>query len=131
MWASVRREVRISLPAEQVWKVIGDPSRVAEWFGGIDSATVDGSSRTIMTGAGIAMLEEILTNDSLQKRFQYRIASPLFREHLSTIDVFDLGDDTTLVSYSADADPASMALVIAGAAGAGLNNLRRVLEAEA
>lgn len=131
MRASVRREVRISLPAEQVWKVIGDPSRVAEWFGGIDSATVDGSSRTIMTGAGIAMLEEILTNDSLQKRFQYRIASPLFREHLSTIDVFDLGDDTTLVSYSADADPASMALVIAGAAGAGLNNLRRVLEAEA
>jgi uncharacterized protein YndB with AHSA1/START domain len=131
MRASVRREVRSSLPAEQVWKVIGDPSRVAEWFGGIDSATVDGSSRTIMTGAGIAMLEEILTNDSLQKRFQYRIASPLFREHLSTIDVFDLGDDTTLVSYSADADPASMALVIAGAAGAGLNNLRRVLEAEA
>lgn len=130
MRASVRREVRIALPAGRVWKLVGDPSRVAEWFDGIDSATVDGSSRTVMTRAGIAMPEEILTNDSLQRRFQYRITSPLFREHLSTIDVFDLGDDTSLVSYSADADPASMALVIAGAAGAALNNLRRVLEAE-
>ncbi len=128
MRASVRRQVRLALPAERVWELIGDPSRLPEWFDGIVSATVEGSSRTIVTGAGITMPEQIVTNDPLQRRFQYRITSPLMREHLSTIDVMDLGDSTSLVSYSADADPASMALVIAGAAGAALRNLRRVLE---
>ena len=128
MRASVRRQVRLPLPAGRVWELVGDPSRLPEWFDGIVSATVEGSSRTIVTGAGIAMPEQIVTNDPLQRRFQYRITSPLMREHLSTIDVIDLGDATSLVSYSADADPASMALVIAGAAGAALRNLGRALE---
>ncbi len=128
MRASVRRQIRLPLPAKRVWELVGDPSRLPEWFDGIVSATVDGSSRTIVTGAGIAMPEQIVTNDSLQRRFQYRITSPLMREHLSTIDVIDLDDSTSLVSYSADADPASMALVIAGAAGAALRNLCSVLE---
>ncbi len=128
MRASVRRQIRLPLPAKRVWELVGDPSRLPEWFDGIVSATVEGSSRTIVTGGGIAMPEQIVTNDSLQRRFQYRITSPLMREHLSTIDVIDLDDSTSLVSYSADADPASMALVIAGAAGAALRNLCSVLE---
>ena len=48
----------------------------------------------------------------------------MFREHLSTLDVIDLGDGTSLVVYSADADPSTMALVIAGAAGNALEHLR-------
>jgi len=126
--ASVRRDVRIERMASQVWELVGDPARIAEWFDGIVSATVEGSRRTVLTGTGISMPETIVTNDSLQRRFQYRIDTPLLREHLSTIDVFDLGDGSSLVSYAADADPAAMALVIAGAAGAALRHLRDILE---
>ncbi len=128
MRASVRRQVRIARTADEVWAMVGDPSRVAEWFPGIESATVEGTSRTIVTSAGIPMPEVILTNDPLQRRFQYRLQTPIFKEHLSTLDVFDLGDGTSLVSYAADADPATMALVIAGAAGAALHHLRALLE---
>ena len=128
MRGSVRRQVRISAPPDRVWALIGDPARIAEWFPGISAATVDGARRTIVTGAGLPMPEEIVTNDALQRRFQYRITAPLFREHLSTLDVLDLGDGTCLVVYAADADPATMALVIAGAAGAALENLRTVVE---
>ncbi len=131
MRASVRRQVRIARPADQVWALVGDPSRIAEWFPGIDSATVEGNRRTVVTGAGLPMPEVIVTNDALQRRFQYRIETPVIREHLSTIDVFDLGDGTSLVSYAADADPATMALVIAGAAGAALEHLRTLLEGAA
>jgi hypothetical protein len=126
--ASVRRQVRIACPPDDVWAYIGDPARLPEWFPGIDSATVDGTMRVITTGSGIPMPEQILTNDPLQRRFQYRITAPMFREHLSTLDVLDLGDGTCLVVYSADADPATMALVIAGAAGSALEHLRDLIE---
>lgn len=126
--ASVRRQVRIARPADEVWSLVGDPGRIAEWFPGIVSATVEGDSRTVVTGAGLPMPEQIVTNDPLQRRFQYRLKIPTLREHLSTLDVFDLGDGTSLVSYGADADPATMALVIAGAAGAALHHLRDLME---
>ena len=128
--ASVRRHVRINRPADEIWAFIGDPARIPEWFPGIDAATVDGNSRTITTGAGLPMPEEIVTNDRLQRRFQYRIIAPLVKEHLSTLDVIDLGDGTSLVLYAADADPATMALVIAGAAGNALEHLRSMMEGD-
>ena len=126
--ASVRRHVRVNRPAADVWAVIGDPARIAEWVPGIESATVEGTTRIVTTGAGLPMPEEILTNDAVQHRFQYRITAPMVKEHLSTLDVIDLDDGTCLVVYAADADPAVMALVIAGAAGNALEHVRAMLE---
>ena len=126
--ASVRRQVRFDCSPDDVWAIVGDPARVAEWFPGIVSATVDGPTRVVVTGSGLPMPEDILTIDPLQRRFQYRITAPMLREHLSTLDVLDLGDGTSLVVYSADANPSTMALVIAGAAGNALEHLRVQME---
>ena len=125
---TVRRHVRIARTADDVWEAIGDPARIQEWFNGIDSCTVEGTTRVITTRSGIPIAEEIVTHDQLQRRFQYRITGPIVREHLSTLDVIDLGDGTSLVVYGADADPATMALVIAGAAGSALEHLRVTME---
>ena len=126
--ASIRREVRIVRTPDDVWAWVGAPARLAEWWPGIVAAEVDGDSRTITLGSGLPMPEQLLTVDPLQRRLQYRITGALFREHTSTIDVHDLGDGSSLVVYSIDADPSTMALVIAGAAGNALNNLRCLLE---
>ena len=125
---SVRRQVRIARSAAEVWALVGDPARIQEWFPGIVSSTVEGASRVILTGSGLPMPEQIVTNDQVQRRFQYRLTLPILKEHLSTLDVLDLEDGTCLVVYSADADPATMALVIAGAAGAALQHLRTMME---
>ncbi len=125
---TVRRHVRIARPAAQVWALVGEPARIADWFPGIVSATVDGSTRVVEMGSGLSMPEEIVTCDPLQRRFQYRITAPIVKEHLSTLDVLDLGDGTSLVVYGADADPSTMALIIGGAAGNALVNLKRLLE---
>ncbi len=125
---SVRRQVRIARSPDDVWAIVGDAGRIAEWFPGIDAATVEGDVRTVHTGSGIPMPEQIVTCDPLQRRFQYRITTGLFKEHLSTLDVLDLEDGTSLVVYGADADPATMALVIAGAAGSALEHLRTMME---
>ena len=94
--ASIRRELRIDRNAAQVWPLIGDPGRIHEWFPGIVSCTVetteDGVSRTVTLGTGIPLVEHIITNDPIAHRFQYRIAGGVFKEHLGTVDVIDLGD---------------------------------------
>ncbi len=76
------------------------------------------------------MPEQLLTIDPILRRFQYRITSGLFTEHLSTIDVIDLGDGTSLVVYGVDAEPSTMALVIGGAAGNALEHLRQMMEGQ-
>ena len=128
MRGTVRREVRIEASAARVWAVVGDPVRLPEWFPGIVDAQVDGTgagaTRVITTGSGLPMPEQIVTIDPLLRRFQYRITAPMFVEHLSTIDVFELDADSCLVAYGCDADPNTLALVIAGAAGNALEHLR-------
>jgi hypothetical protein len=52
----------------------------------------------------------------------------MFHEHLGTIDVFDLGDGTSLVAYSTDADPATLALLIGGGTAGALDELRTIME---
>ena len=125
---SVRRHVRIERSADQVWERIGDPARLHEWFPGIATCTVDGSTRVIATAAGVPIPEQIVTDDPLQRRFQYRITGPMVRQHLSTLDVLVLGDGSCVVAYAADAEPSTLALVVAGAAGNALDHLRRLME---
>ncbi|HEX2850791.1 MAG TPA: SRPBCC family protein [Acidimicrobiales bacterium] len=127
---SIRRECRVACSPDAAWRLVGDPARIAEWWPGIVDATVDGTARVITTGSGIPMPEEIVTVDPLQRRFQYRITAPMFKEHLSTLDVIELGDGTCLLVYSVDAQPSTMALVIGGAAGNALENARRILEGD-
>jgi hypothetical protein len=103
--ASIRRDVRIRAAADDIWAYVGDAGRLAEWWPGVTSCAVDGDIRTITMGSGLAVPEKILLVDDIDRRFQYRIIGPLFREHTSTIDVHDLGDGTCLVVYSIDAEP--------------------------
>jgi carbon monoxide dehydrogenase subunit G len=127
---SVRRQVRISRSADDVWAVVGDPVTISQWFPGIVDATVDGSTRVITTASGIPMPEEIVTNDAIQRRFQYRLTAGLVRNHMGTIDVFDLGDGTSLVSYATDGEPDAVVLMIGGATGNALHELKRRLEGD-
>lgn len=120
---SIRHDVQLPCSADRVWDLVGDPARVPEWFPGIDSCTIEGDLRTVITGSGLPMPEHLLTVDPGLRRFQYRITAPMFKEHLGTLDVHTLEDGTCLVVYSTDADPAALALVIGGAARAALVHL--------
>ena len=125
---SARHHIRIMRSAAVVWELVGDPARLHEWFPGITSCKVDGTSRSITLGSGLTMPEEILIHDRANRRFQYRITAALFNFHRGTIDVLDLGDDTCVVVYSTDADPRTMALTIGSATAGALDELRRQME---
>ena len=123
--ATLRREIRIHRSADEVWQVCGRPELLHLWFPGIVDCMVEGDVRTIITGAGLPIPEQIITNDPLQHRFQYRITAALFTSHLATLDVIDVGDGTCMVVYSTDAEPAVMALVIGGGTSGALAELQR------
>jgi hypothetical protein len=125
---SARHHIRIARSAAAVWDLVGDPARLHEWFPGIISCVVDGANRMITLGSGLSIPEEILVNDPIQRRFQYRITAPLFSYHRGTIDVLDLGDDTCVVVYSTDADPRTMALTIGSGTAGALDELKRQME---
>lgn len=131
--ATIRREIRLAHPADDVWKVVGRPDLLHHWFPGMSDctvSTVDGvTTRIIVVGAGIPMPEEILINDPIQRRFQYKLTVPTFEFHRGTIDVIELAPDDTLVVYSTDCIPNAMALVIGGATGGALDELKAQFDA--
>jgi hypothetical protein len=126
--ATVRHHVVVDVPAAAAWALLGDPTRVTEWFPGITACVVEGSTRTVTLGSGISMPEELVTIDALQRRFQYSVRLPIVRSHLSTIDVLELEAARCCCVYSADAEPAVMALVIGGTAADGLVRAKSILE---
>jgi carbon monoxide dehydrogenase subunit G len=129
MRATARRDAVIEVSADAAWRVVGRPEVLHHWFPGIVACRVEGAERTVTLGSGLTLVESILTNDPLQRRFQYRISGGFFVEHLASIDVIALGERTCLVTYASDADPATMAIVLGGATAAALVELRRQLEA--
>ena len=128
MRASQRRHRIIHVEADRAWSVISRPELLHLWFPGIVACSVDGSVRTITTGMGLQLSEDLLTNDPLQRRFQYRISGGFFREHLASIDVLPLDERSCVVVYASDADPATMAIILGGAMEGALAELARQLE---
>ncbi len=135
---TVRRHVFVEAPAEVVWALVGDPSRLGEWFPitGCEVARDDGAehlpptTRWITLASGLRFEERIVTLDHDLRRFQYSIINnPIVKSHLGTVDVIADGAERCLVMYSTDLDPEVMALVIAGAAGEGLQHLKEMFEA--
>lgn len=132
MRASVRRQTEIAVPADAAWAVVTRADVLATWFPGLRQVVMKTPTiRTITTGMGLSLDEEILTNDPLQRRFQYRITGGFFTEHLASVDVIPLAAGRCLATYASDADPATMAIVLGGVMEAALVSLREQLEAGA
>jgi uncharacterized protein YndB with AHSA1/START domain len=126
--ASLRYERRISAPADRVWEVVRRPDSIAEWFPGIVSCSVEGSTRTITTASGLTMDEHIVCCDDQLRRFAYRVTTAPFTFHLGVIDVFELAPEEALCVYSTTAEPDTLALLIAGGTVGALDEIARRAE---
>ncbi|MEJ6512090.1 MAG: SRPBCC family protein [Actinomycetota bacterium] len=126
--ATIRSHARVNRSADEVWKIVGDPTRIVEWFPGVTEATVEGNNRTLMLKAGLPVHEEIVTLDHRMRRFQYRITGPLpVKYHLGTMDVIEDGEPGCLLMYSTEISPDPMAFVLDGVISEGIGNLARML----
>ncbi len=123
---TVRRHIFIDSPADEVWALVGDPSRLHDWFP-ITSCEVVGNKRWINLASGLRFEEDIITLDHDLRRFQYSIVNNLIvKSHLGTVDVIPDGPNRCMVMYGTDIDPEPMGLIIIGAAGSGLEKLQEI-----
>lgn len=126
--ASLRTHARIGRPADEVWKVVSDSAGISAWFPGIESATVAGRTRTCTLAGGISLVEDVVNVDDELRRFQYRITDGLpVESHLGTVDVLEDGDGT-LVVYSTEVTPDSLAGLMGPAVEGGVQGLKALLE---
>ena len=105
--ATARAHTRIARPADEVWALVTDPTRINGWFPGVDGCTFDDGVRHVHVVGDIEVDEKIVTNDVALRRFQYSLVPsavvPL-ESHLATVDVLDDGDGA-LVVYSIEVAP--------------------------
>ncbi|MGV9826488.1 SRPBCC family protein [Gordonia sp. NPDC003429] len=126
--ATLRSEITIEQPADAVWRaVVDDP--IENWFPLIENSVVEGSSRTIVLQDGTKVEEAIVTRDPSLRRFQYKVVGgdlPV-EHHLGTVDVIVLEDNSSLVVYSTEIEPAAIGEVMGPAIADSLTGLRQRL----
>ena len=126
--ATIRRHIFINRSADDVWTLVGRPDLLHEWFP-TTGTKMEGNTRWIYLASGLEFEEDIVTLDNSLRRFQYTIVNnPIVKDHLGTVDVIDDPHGGCVVVYSTQMEPEVLALIIGGAAGAGLENLKRIME---
>ena len=127
--ATIRRHIFINRPAAAVWELVGRPDLLHEWFP-TTGTKMEGNTRWIYLASGLEFEEDIVTLDHALRRFQYTIVNnPIVKNHLGTVDVIEDPRGGCVVVYSTQMEPEVLALIIGGAAGAGLEKLKQIMEA--
>lgn len=127
--ASLRTHARIARSAEDVWKVVSDPAAISTWFPGIEESTASQGSRSCTLAGGTELEEDIVNVDGSLRRFQYRIRAGMpVEQHLGTVDVLEDGQQASLVVYSTEIEPDSLAEMMGPAIEGGLQGLKDHLE---
>ena len=130
MRGSVRREVVVDVPADTAWRLVGPPDLLHHWFPGVVACEVAGDRPH-----GHPRLRADARRDDPHQR---PAAAPLpVPDHGRLLHRAPGARSTSspststpcLVTYATDADPATMAIVLGGATGGALAELRRQLEA--
>ncbi len=137
---SIREHVIIEVPPDLVWSRIADVENNSSWFTSLQTSWCDLDNATgrpvrmVVGGTGLAMTEDIIRVDSVQRRLQYRLRPIGFiTHHLATIDVLDVTDltgaPTSMVVYSTELSPAPLAVAFGGATRQALDTLKTQTEA--
>lgn len=114
---SLRSHVVIDAAPDAVWEVVSDAANIADWFPAMSRSSGDGMRRTVVLQDGSTLDEVVVNADPALRRFQYRVVGgdlPV-EHHLGTVDVIELEPNRTIVVYTTEIEPASLAEAFDGA----------------
>ena len=96
----------INATPDQVWGIVGDPSKISDWHPVISESSVSGSDRSCTMTNGAQIQERIESVDNEGRAYIYTITeSPLpLASYRSTISVESEGTET-IVTWSANFEP--------------------------
>ena len=77
---TLRNEIAIAAPADEVWRILGDLTATPEWIPGVVEANVEGDERICRTADGAEIHERITARSDETRSFSYeqsRVPMPI------------------------------------------------------
>ncbi len=97
--------VDIDAPPEAVWRFIGDPTTVPQWYPKYVACEVDGDRRTLRTAEGAELHERLLERDDDRRFYSYSVVSGApVASHLASFEVTAEGAGSR-VRWATQAEP--------------------------
>ncbi|GAA3251040.1 hypothetical protein GCM10017691_63510 [Pseudonocardia petroleophila] len=126
---SLRSHVVIDATPDTVWQLVSDTANIADWFPAMRSSSGDGTHRTVVLQDGSRLDEIVVNSDPVLRRFQYRIVGgdlPV-EYHLGTVDVIEVNAGRSVVVYTTEIEPVTLAEAFEGAISGAVQELPKHL----
>lgn len=109
--ASIRKEILIEVPAEEVWAAVRDVGEVHRRLapGAVSDVRLDGDTRVVTFSNGLVVRELIVDIDDDSQRFAYAAVGGRARHHNATMQVFTEGGHRSRLVWITDLLPNELA----------------------
>jgi len=128
--ASIRREVTINVPAEQLWDAVRDVgalhTRLVPGF--VTDCRLEGDARLVTFANGMQARELIVDVDDTQRRLAWAAVGGRLTHHNASVQVFEAGEHACRLVWIADLLPNELAPAIAGMIEQGLVAMKKAQE---
>ena len=129
--ASIRREFLIDARPEDVWDAVRDigalHTRLVPGF--VTDCKLEPGARIVTFGNGMTVKELIVDLDDKARRLAWSATGGRLSHYNASMQVFPEGDQRTRAVWIADLLPNEMAQTIAGMIAAGMQAMKKTLEA--
>lgn len=128
--ASIRKEILIEAPSEEIWDAVRDVGAVHHRLapGFVVDTRMDGAARIVTFGNGIVAREIIVDIGDGARRLVWSVVGGRMTHHNASLQVFADGENRSRVVWIADLLPNDIAGVIAGMIDQGMATMKRTLE---
>lgn len=131
--ASIRKEIRIKAPANQIWDALKDVgalhTRLVPGF--VTDTKMEGNTRVVTFGNGMVAREEIVSIEPSQQRVAWAVIGQQFRHYSSAAWVESDPKGGSRFFWSADLLPDDLAPQVDKMMTEGIEAVKRTLEASA
>ncbi|WP_394820671.1 SRPBCC family protein [Pendulispora albinea] len=130
--ASIRKEVVINARPESIWSAARDFGALHRRLvpGFVTDARLDGDARIVTFSNGAVARERLVDLDDETRRLAWTVVESPFglEHHNGVLQIFDEGEDQSLVVWTADLLPNDPASTIDGFMERGLEVMKRTFE---
>ena len=130
--ASIRQEIQVAAPAEKIWDAVRDVGQIHRRLvpGFVTDCRLDGDAARIVTfGNGVVAREVIVDLDDAARRACWSASGGRLTHHNASLQVFAEDAGHSRLVWIADLLPHEMAEPIAGMIAAGMQAMKKTLEA--
>lgn len=129
--ASIRQEIQVAASAEKIWDAVRDVGEIHHRLvpGFVTDCRLEGDTRIVTFGNGMVARELIVDCDDATRRLAWSASGGRLTHHNASLQVFAEDATHSRLVWIADLMPNEMAAPIDGMIAAGMQAMKKTLEA--